>query len=172
MNEEDSKEADAFYDAEQARLLGFIRKMGLDTYDAEEVLNDAFVAICAHWSEIRDGSPRGYLYQAARNEVFKRWRISGRKPEEFFDPSAVTTGEFAQQVADREALRRALDTLTEREREAVLLLHYAGFDVAQTALLMDGITPGAVKRYALDGRRKLKRALAGGTGSDARKEGT
>jgi RNA polymerase sigma-70 factor (ECF subfamily) len=172
MNEEDMKEADAFYDAEQERLLGFIRKMGLDTHDAEEVLNDAFVAICAHWSEIRDGSPRGYLYRAARNEVFKRWRISGRRPEEFFDPSAVTTGEFAQQVADHEALRRALDTLAEREREAVLLLHYAGFDVAQAALLMGGITPGAVKRYAFDGRRKLKRALAGGTGSDTRKEGT
>ena len=172
MNEEDSKEVDAFYDAEQGKLFGFIRKMGLDTHDAEEVVNDAFVAICAHWGKIRDGSPRGYLYRAARNEIYRRWRISGRRPEEFWDPSAVTTGEFAQQVVDHETLRRALDKLTGREREAVLLLYYAGFDVAETALVMGGITPGAVKRYAFDGRGKLRRALTGGTGSDTRKEGT
>jgi len=169
MTEDDAKEADAFYDAEQDKLFSFIRKMGLGIQDAEDVLNDAFLAICTHWREIRDGSPRGYLYRAARNEIYKRWRSSSRRPGEAWDPSAITTGEFAQQVTDREALRGALDKLTEREREAVLLRYYAGFEIAETALIMGGITPGAVKRYAWDGCSKLKRALTERTGSDTRK---
>lgn len=172
MTEDDAKEVDVFYDAEQDRLFSFIRKMGLGVEDAEDVLNDAFLAICGHWREIRDGSPRGYLYRVARNEIYRRWRSSSRRPGEAWDPSAVTTGEFAQQIADHEALRGALDKLTEREREAVLLRYYAEFDIAETALIMGGITPGAVKRYASDGLGKLKRALTERTGSDTRKKGT
>jgi RNA polymerase sigma factor (sigma-70 family) len=172
MNEEDSKEIDVFYDAEQEKLFGFIRRMGMDAHDAEDVQHDAFIAICAHWSEIRDGSPRGYLYRAARNEIYKRWRMSARRPEEFWDPSALTRAEFAQQVVDHETLCWTLSKVTEREREVVLLVYYADFDVAEAALVMGGITPGAVKRYAFDGRAKLGRMLGGGTGSDTRKEGT
>ena len=144
MNEDDAKEVDAFYDAEQGKLFSYIRKMGLGVEDAEDVLNDAFLAICTRWRKIRDGSPRGYLYEAARNEIKKRWRSSSRRPGEAWDPSAVATGEFAQQVADRQSVRGALDTLTDREREAVLLHHYAGFDITEIALIMGGITPGAV----------------------------
>ena len=60
MNEEDSKEIDVFYDAEQEKLFGFIRRMGMDAHDAEDVQHDAFIAICAHWSEIR-AQTRGIL---------------------------------------------------------------------------------------------------------------
>ena len=172
MNEEDSNEINKFYDEEQQKLFGFIRKKGLSSHDAEDVLNDAFLAICAHWSEIRGGSPRGYLYRAAQNEIYRRWRSRSRGTGELGDLAAALTEDLAQQVADQETLRLALVLLTERERQAVLLRYYAGFDVAETALIMGGITPGAVKRYAFDGRSKLKRALISGTGSDTRKEVT
>jgi len=163
MNEQDRKEINAFYDAEQEKLFGFIRNMGLDTHDADDVLNDAFLAICTHWSDVRDRSPRGYLYVVARNEIFRRWRSRNRRPEEpLEDQTAVVTGDFAQQVVDHQVLGGALATVTGREREAVLLLYYAGFDVAGAARVM-GCKPGAVKRYAFDGRAKLRHALTGGT---------
>lgn len=169
MNEQERKEVDAFFDAEQEKLFGFIRNMGLDHHDAEDILNDAFLATCTHWSDVRDRSPRGYLYAAARHEIFRRWRTRtrNRKPGEALkdQPDAVTE-DFAQRAVDHQVLRGALATVSARERQAVLLLHYAGFDVAGAARVM-GCTPGAVKRYAYDGRAKLRRALADGTRREA-----
>ena len=75
------------------------------------------------------------------------------------EPPAATTRDFAQQVADRQAVRWALSQLTDREREAVLLRYYVSCDVAETAMIMDDIRPGTVTRYASDGRRKLHYAL-------------
>jgi hypothetical protein len=138
---------------------------------AKRPLNDAFVAMCTHWSDIRDGSPRGYLYTVARNEISRRRRVGGRRPEVSMDSHAATTRDFAQQVVDHQTLRGALDSITGREREAVLLLHDAGFDLAGAAQVM-GCMPGSVKRYAFDGRMKLRRVIAGSTGSGTRREET
>jgi DNA-directed RNA polymerase specialized sigma24 family protein len=75
------------------------------------------------------------------------------------EPDMVATGDFSEQVQDREAIRWALLGLTEREREAVLLRYYVGCDVGETSMIMGDIAPGTVKRYAFDGRQKLFRAL-------------
>jgi RNA polymerase sigma factor (sigma-70 family) len=173
VNEQERKEIDAFYDAEHDNLFRFIRNQGLDAHDADDVLNDAFLAVCAHWSDVRDGSPRGYLYAAARNELHRRWRLRGRRPDGRLEREfAAETTDFAQQLADRQGLRWALGKLSGREREAVLLIDGAQFNVAGAAQIM-GCTPGTVKRYAFNGRAKLRRLLDdGGTPSGTRKEGT
>jgi RNA polymerase sigma-70 factor, ECF subfamily len=151
-----------FVDASQRKLLGFLRKMGLSIPDAEEALNDSFLATWKHWHRIRDTKPLYYLYVVARNEVYARWKARRGRPEDLMsEPPAAKTGDFAQQVIDRQTVRRALSELTEREREAVLLRYYVGFNVSETAAIMDGISPGAVQRYASDGRQKLNRALGG-----------
>lgn len=172
MNDEERKEADAFFDAEQGRLFGFLRNMGLGFHDAEDVLNSAFAAVCKHWSNVRDGSPRGYVYTVARNEVYKLWDTRRGRPEvPLEDHHAATTGDFAQDVVDHQALRWVLGQLPGREREAVLLVSYAGFDIAGAAQVM-GCTPGTVKGHASHGRARLRPLLDGGTDSGTRTEGT
>jgi RNA polymerase sigma factor (sigma-70 family) len=172
MNDEERKEADEFFDTEQATLFGFLRRMGLDSNDAEDVLNSAFAAVCAHWGNIRDGSPRGYLYTSARHEAYKLWRTRRSRPEvPLGEWHAAATGDFAQGVIDHQALRRALGELPPREREAVLLVDYAGFDIAGAAQVM-GCAPGTVKGHASRGRARLRPLLDDGTGSGTRTEGT
>lgn len=172
MNDEERKEADAFFDAEQARLFSFLRNMGLGFHDAEDILNSAFAAVCAHWGNVRDGSPRGYLYTAARNEVKRLWGTRRRRPEvPLENQHAVAAGDLAQGVADHQALRGALGKLPAREREAVLLVEYAGFDIAGAAQVM-GCAPGTVKGHASRGRARLRPLLDSGTDSGTRTEGT
>jgi RNA polymerase sigma-70 factor (ECF subfamily) len=104
----------------------------------------------------------------ARNQTSKLRRIQRRRPEDLMSDtagaptadSAVIGVDFSQQAVDRETMRWALQELTERERETVLLRYYAGYDVAETAEVM-GVRPGTVKRYAADGLRKLNRVLTG-----------
>jgi RNA polymerase sigma-70 factor (ECF subfamily) len=171
MSGPDYKELDAFYDAHQEKLFGFILRMGLAFQDAEDAVNECFLAILPHWLRIRDGNPRAYLYVTARNEVYKRWNAGRRRLEDLvWDLPAVPGADFAQEVAERDAIRWALLDLTEREREAVLLRYYAGFTVAETAMIMDDIAEGTVKRFAFDGRNKLSRALSDDARSDPGKE--
>jgi RNA polymerase sigma factor (sigma-70 family) len=175
MSEQRDKEVEAFYDFHQERLLGFVRGMGLSFHDAEDVVNDCFEVMWRRWDRLRDENLRAFLYTVAKHEVYKRSCRRRRRPEDLLaDPPAVPVRDFVQQVADqmtsRETLRQALATLSDREREAVLLRYYVGCDVAETATIMDGIKPGAVQRYAFDGRRKLRSALSGP--EDTRKAGT
>jgi RNA polymerase sigma-70 factor (ECF subfamily) len=160
MSTHDEREFNAFVDANQKKLFGFLRRMGLSIQDADEALNDSFLAIWKYWHRVRDGRSL-YLYAVARNEVYARWNAGrGRLEDLMSEPPAATTGDFTQRVVDRQAVRWALSELTEREREAVLLRYYVGFDGGETAVIMDGISAGAVKRYASDGRRKLNHALS------------
>ena len=154
------REVEAFYDAHQEKVLGYVRGMGIGYHDAEDIVNTCFEVIWRYWEKLGDGKARAFLYTVARNEVYKRSRRRYRRREDLMaEPLALATGDFAQQVVDRVALRRALDPLPEREREAVLLRYYVGCDVAETARIMGGIGCGSVKRYAFDGRRKLLDAL-------------
>jgi RNA polymerase sigma-70 factor, ECF subfamily len=176
------REVEEFYDANHAELFCFLRKMGVDLVEAEDILNDCFLAIWQYWDALRGSNPRAYLYTVARNQIKKRWLKRARKPEDFMgdrpavmaEGSAVITADFEQQVVDRQAMlesmRRALQKLTVRERAAVLLRYYVGCDVAETALIM-GIKEGTVKRYASDGLHKLNRALTGRNPDDTREEG-
>jgi RNA polymerase sigma factor (sigma-70 family) len=164
MNKHDEQEFSAFCNSHWRQLLVFLRGMGLASRDADEALNDCFLAIWKYWHRISGSNPRAYLYKVARTQVYRRWDAGRRDLEDLMsEPPATTTGDFAQQVVDRQAVRWALLQLTEREREAVLLRYYVGCDVAETATIMDGITPGAVTRYASDGRQKLNRALGSET---------
>ena len=153
--------------------------MGLALGDAEDVLNECFLVIWQYWYAIRDSNPRAYMYKVARNLVTKLWRTRGKKPEHLMgDPAAAITNDpaiisvdFTQQVVDWETMRWALPTLTEREREAVLLRYFVGCNLAETAMIME-IKTGTVKRYAANGVKKLYRALTGTNPAAIRKEGT
>jgi RNA polymerase sigma factor (sigma-70 family) len=178
------REVGEFYDANHKQLFGFLRRMSLNLIDAEDVHNDCFLVVWQHWHALRDSNPRAYLYTVARNQLAKRWNKRARNPEDLVgdqldEPAITSTGsevinvDFAQQVVDRETmrgtLREALQKLTVREREAVLLRYYVECDVSDTAQIM-GIKKGTVKRYSSDGLDKLYRALTGGEPS-TREEG-
>ncbi|HET9970381.1 MAG TPA: RNA polymerase sigma factor [Streptosporangiaceae bacterium] len=173
------REVDEFFDDLQGELLGFLLNMGLEPGDAEDVLNDSFLVILRCWPRIRDTNPRAFLYAVARNTVRKLMSTRRRRPESHTDDPAalantapaVIAVDFAQQIVDRQTMRWALQKLSEREREAVLLRYYIGYSLAETAQIM-GVTTGTVKGHAAAGLKKLGRALGGGDSATGRKEGT
>ena len=173
MNKRDEQDFNAFCNSNWKKLLGFLRGMGLASRDADEAVNDCFLAIWKYWQKISGSNPRAYLYRVARTQVYRRWDAGRGNLEDLMsEPPAATTGDFAQQVVDRQAVRWALSQLTDREREAALLRYYVGCDVAETAVIMDDIRPGTVTRYASDGRQKLHRALGSEIDDNTRKGGS
>jgi RNA polymerase sigma factor (sigma-70 family) len=166
------REVDKFFHDLQGELLGFLLNMGLDPVDAEDVLNECFLVIWRYWHKLRDSNPRAYLYTVARNLIKELWHTRGRRPEHLTGdpPAAITVDQavigvdFTQQVVDWETMRWALKQIPEREREAVLLRHYLGYNLAETAVIMK-VRRGTVKGYAGVGLKRLRALTIRGEGT-------
>lgn len=154
MTENENQEIEDFYDEEQQKMYRFLRKRGLSRDSAEEVLSDSFLVICRNWRKIRDDNPRAYLYRVARNQILSH-PTNQLTPLDSSTEPVTRAGEFEQQVVDHDLLQHALITLSDRQREAVLLRHSADLSCADTASIM-GVSEGAVKRYVSDGLHSLR----------------
>jgi RNA polymerase sigma factor (sigma-70 family) len=164
-----------FYDQNEAELMRHIRGMIASDSGVEDLAQDSFLAVRQYWEKIDPARRRGYLYRVARNNVYRFWKTRNRvEPRDGTDssfdrpdPVSLRDVEEAGERRDYEEVRKALAALPPREREAVLLRHYVGFSVSETAFVM-GVGEGAVKRYCSDGLTKLRRLLgdSGDTGTE------
>lgn len=154
----------ALVDRHADRLLAFSERLVGDRASAEDVVQDAYLAVwrtAARWSPAAKVST--WLYRIARNAALDRLRR--RRPT--VDPDDVilvdpTDGPDRQLSARQTAaaVREALDGLPERQRAAIVLVHYeqrSGVDAADIL----GVSVEALESLLARGRRALKAALAG-----------
>ncbi len=137
-----------------------------DAGEAEEVVQDAFVALHAHWSGLRDpAAAAAYLRRAVVNRarsalrhrgVEERWAASVRGGP---DDPGTRTGVSAEEVAvadiSRESVLAALGRLPARQREVLVLRYYLDLGEAQIADALE-ISPGSVKTHASRGIAALR----------------
>ncbi|MDF3045980.1 MAG: SigE family polymerase sigma factor [Ornithinibacter sp.] len=154
------------YAAHWQRLVRLAWLLLHDAGEAEEVVQDAFVALHAHWSGLRDpAAGAAYLRRAVLNGarsalrhrgVKERWAASVRGGPD--DPGA-RTGPSAEESAvaglSRQSILAALGRLPTRQREVLILRYYLDLGEAQIADALD-ISPGSVKTHASRGLAALR----------------
>jgi RNA polymerase sigma-70 factor (sigma-E family) len=131
---------------------------------AEEVVQDAFIAMHGRWGRLRDPDRAlGYLRRSVVNGarstmrhrgVVTRHAFSARPPDP--EPSAdsgVLTSER------RAAVLGALDQLPGRQREVLVCRYFLDLSEAEIAETL-GISRGAVKSHASRGSAALRATLA------------
>lgn len=133
-----------FCEAEHRRLVGMLALYVGDVHVAEELAQDALVRVCQHWPRVRRmAEPRAWLTKVALNlarSMFRRRAAAQR---------AMTRHGADVQVHRRDdvtviAVRTAVAALPRRMRHAVVLRHFAGLSVHETADVM-GCAEGTVK---------------------------
>lgn len=154
----------ALVDRHADRLLAFAERLVGDRASAEDVVQDAYLAVwrtAARWSPAAKVST--WLYRIARNAALDRLRR--RRPT--VDPDSVTLVDPAdgpdRQLSARQtaaAVRAALDGLPERQRAAIVLVHYERRSGADAADIL-GVSVEALESLLARGRRALKTALSG-----------
>jgi RNA polymerase sigma factor (sigma-70 family) len=130
-----------------------------NTHDAEDAVQDTLLAAWRGVGKFRGESDFGtWLYRIASNAalsvVNKRRTAEAGIPEEL-----EVQRDFAEQVASCDVLRRALRSMPEDFRLALVLREFCDFTYAQIAEYQ-GVEVATVKSRINRGRKALKAALA------------
>lgn len=131
----------------------FALRITEDTALADDVVQGVFVDV---WERILTGfkpkSLKAYLYMAVRNRALDVVKEQSSKTDEL--PEEVTDDEINRSERDA-ALWRAIGSLPQRQREALLLCKRDGLSYADAATEM-GISPRTVENLLASALRKLR----------------
>jgi len=149
---------DAHYDA--VRTFAWRRDPDL----ADDVAAETFAIA---WRELNrlPAEPRAWLIGIARNVRLNLVRTEKRRTGREARGAAETAPRgdlprFTDAIEERSALRSALETLSERDREVLLLTAWDDLSRSQVAAVV-GCSRGTVAVRLLRARRRLAAALAG-----------
>jgi len=150
----------------QAAVRGFLRRLGGDPSDADDLAQESFVAAWRELDRFRgQSSVRSWLCGIAyRKHLSQRrsQRRSGERDAAFAAASALATSGkdgAASDAGDRLDLARAMADLPIEQRAAVSLCLAADFSHAEAAAALK-LPLGTVKSHVTRGRGKLLAALS------------
>jgi RNA polymerase sigma-70 factor (sigma-E family) len=132
-----------------------------DTPTAEEVVQDAFIAMHDAWERLRDTERAlAYMRQSVvnRSRSVLRHRMVVERNQQKPPPDMPSAEHGALTLLERSAVIAALRGLPARQREAIVLRYYADLSEAEIATAMR-ISRGAVKSHTSRGMAALRVAL-------------
>ncbi len=144
-----------------ARRLAW-RLTGGDEEAAEDVAQDAFVKAYRALGRFReDSSLETWFYRILVNQAHKhrRWRAVRQRWSAVWDEAQAVSSVDAGDPALRRRISQTLATLTRRQREAFVLVHFEGFTVRETGNLL-GAPEGTVKSHLHRALKALRIELA------------
>lgn len=136
---------DEFAAARTGALLRYAHVLTGDRARAEDLVQDALAGLYRHWDRVGGGQPEQYARRSVLNGYLGRWRRIGRWEQPAATAAPEADGpDLAQDVVERDAMRRALAGLPPRMRAVIVLRFYEDMTEAQTAAAL-GVAVGTVK---------------------------
>lgn len=153
---------DTFYAVNFHPLTTQLYAYTADVGHAQDAVQEAFSRAWARWGRVSTyDNPAAWVRHVALNVARSRWRrLRAARAHARYHREEVTEGPGP----DRVALARALATLPEKHRRAMVLFYVADLGVNEIAA-QEGVPAGTVKSWLYRGRAALAAQL-----SDARTE--
>jgi RNA polymerase sigma factor (sigma-70 family) len=150
---------EGFFEAEHPRLLRALFLVTGNVQEAEELMQDAFLAVWERWDRVvAMDEPVGYLYRTAMNRFRSRLRRAARAARKAV--GAAEGGDAFAEADERDALARALGRLPERQRSALVLTELLGYGSAEAGRIL-GVKDVTVRSLASQARAALRKDLGG-----------
>jgi RNA polymerase sigma-70 factor, ECF subfamily len=145
------------------RLLALATRLLGDPSEAEDVVQECFLRVWRHAGRWKPNAAVGtWMHRIAYNLCIDR--IRARRPTVPIDPLDPPSNErpVDQRIQDTDIAKRvslALTALPERQRGAIVLVHYQEMAARDAALIME-VSVEALESLLSRGRRALRAALA------------
>jgi RNA polymerase sigma-70 factor (sigma-E family) len=157
--EETSRDFADVFAAHHAEALRVAYLLTGDRHRAEDVVSEAFVKVFRRWGAGVE-QPRAYIRRAVVNEANSRFRRLALERREAAKRSGDERGARGadEQLADQDAVFKALRRLPERQRTALVLRYYSDLPEREVAEAM-GVSVGTVKSSVSRGLERLRAEL-------------
>ena len=149
------------FSAYHRQLVGFALLLVDDVATAEDVVQDAFLALHRRWTWLRDPQAayeylRTAVLNGSRSQLRRRRVRIERAPRP--DPDPPSTEATVADRAEREEVWAGLEALPRRQREVLVLRYYLDQSEAEIARTLS-ISVGSVKQHASRGLATLTTRL-------------
>ncbi|MGQ0465756.1 MAG: SigE family RNA polymerase sigma factor [Sporichthyaceae bacterium] len=151
----------ALYTAHYRELVRLSALLLRDPAAAEEVVQDAFVAMHGSWNRIREEDKAlAYLRRIVvnRSRSVLRRRVVADKYLPEPDPDVASAEDSVLRRFEGERVMAALRQLPPRQREALVLRYYGDLSEAEVAAAMK-VSAGSVKTHTFRGMAALRTLL-------------
>lgn len=158
---------EVLYDESAPLVFGLIKRVVRDSGLSEEVLQEVFVEVWQYATryDAGRGSARSWICTIAHRRAVDKVRATASSSKRDLAQGIKEFQETADDVADVAVLRadvdrvlKALETLTEMQRDAIRLAYYGGYTHREVAALLQ-VPLGTVKTRIRDGMIILRDRL-------------
>jgi RNA polymerase sigma factor (sigma-70 family) len=164
----DYSPASEIYDRYSGRIYNFAFRFLKNSEAAEDATQEVFVKMLKHANQFHgDAKLSTWLFSITANWCRDYLRKADNKTKESDDvlltlptPSELAPDRNLERRESEQRVRRALQSLTPEQREAILLSRYQGLSYAEIAQIA-GCSEGAVKTRVFRAMETLKKTLMG-----------
>jgi RNA polymerase sigma-70 factor (ECF subfamily) len=136
----------------------FILKNLRHAEDAQDVVQSAFEKLWANRASVDASRAKSYLFTIAYHQMIDHTRKVKRMTYKEEIPEHAAGSVHQPESYLKQALERALDTLTETQRSLVMLKDYEGYNYAEIGEIMN-LNESQVKVYLHRARVQLRNYL-------------
>lgn len=147
----------------QTRLINFFYRATGNRADAEDLAQETFIELYRYAPRYEArGTFNAFIFTLARRRMIDSFRKQSRRPLEYLDPTDFAMQQQAE-ASDHsreieEAFHRALTTLPDKHRLAILMLQQQGLSYEEIAQALDA-SLSAVKTWIHRARTHLRTEL-------------
>jgi RNA polymerase sigma-70 factor, ECF subfamily len=149
--------------AKLPRVLALATRMLGDRAEAEDVAQETFVRLWKHAARWRPGQAlfdtwlHTVTLNLCRDRLRRKRELVTSDPPERPDPAPTPEAALAE-AQQSGAVAAAIHALPERQREAILLVHYQDLSNIEAAAMLD-VSVDALESLLARGRRALRKAF-------------
>lgn len=144
-------------------LTGALLRLSVQPSDVDDILQEALARALEADGKDEIRHPKSYLFQIARNMVFREHQrrareVQGEIDEAILESSDAPTDESVHYKQMLRAFWEAMETLPKAQRRAILLRRLYGLTQRQVAEKM-GVSVSSVEKYFAQGMRQCQAVM-------------